>query len=60
LFDTERRLWQQWQQGKLGYGGYMMQAFAVEKLQVKIFSNRREMGRAAGQSVAENWFHSYW
>jgi glucosamine-6-phosphate deaminase len=27
-------------------------AFAVEKLQVKIFSNRREMGKAAGQSVA--------
>jgi len=31
----------------------MIRAFAVEKLQVKIFSNRREMGRAAGQSVAE-------
>jgi glucosamine-6-phosphate deaminase len=31
----------------------MMRAFAVEKLQVKIFSNRREMGKAAGQSVAE-------
>jgi glucosamine-6-phosphate deaminase len=31
----------------------MIQAFAVEKLQVKIFSNRREMGKAAGRSVAE-------
>ncbi len=31
----------------------MIRAFAVEKLQVKIFSNRREMGKAAGQSVAE-------
>jgi glucosamine-6-phosphate deaminase len=31
----------------------MIQAFTVEKLQVKIFSNRREMGQAAGQSVAE-------
>ncbi len=31
----------------------MMQAFAVEKLQVKIFSNRRETGKAAGRSVAE-------
>jgi len=31
----------------------MSQAFAVEKLQVKIFSNRREMGKAAGQSVAK-------
>jgi glucosamine-6-phosphate deaminase len=31
----------------------MIQAFAVEKLQVKIFSNRREMGKAAGQSVAK-------
>jgi glucosamine-6-phosphate deaminase len=31
----------------------MIQAFAVEKLQVKIFPNRREMGKAAGQSVAE-------
>ena len=30
-----------------------VQAFAVEKLQVKIFSNRREMGKVAGQSVAE-------
>jgi glucosamine-6-phosphate deaminase len=30
-----------------------MRAFTVEKLQVKIFSNRREMGKAAGQSVAE-------
>ncbi len=30
-----------------------VQAFAVEKLQVKIFSNRREVGKAAGQSVAE-------
>jgi len=30
-----------------------MRAFAVEKLQVKVFSNRREMGKAAGQSVAE-------
>ncbi len=39
--------------GRPGIGGYMIQAFAVEKLQVKIFSNRREMGKAAGQSVAE-------
>jgi len=31
----------------------MIRAFKVEKLQVKIFSNRREMGKAAGQSVAE-------
>jgi len=31
----------------------MIRAFTVEKLQVKIFSNRREMGKAAGQSVAE-------
>jgi glucosamine-6-phosphate deaminase len=31
----------------------MVSAFAVEKLQVKIFSNRREMGKAAGQSVAD-------
>ncbi len=31
----------------------LIQAFAVEKLQVKVFSNRREMGNAAGQSVAE-------
>jgi glucosamine-6-phosphate deaminase len=31
----------------------MIRAFAVEKLQGKIFSNRREMGKAAGQSVAE-------
>jgi glucosamine-6-phosphate deaminase len=31
----------------------MVSAFAVEKLQVKIFSNRREMGKTAGQSVAE-------
>jgi glucosamine-6-phosphate deaminase len=31
----------------------MVSAFAVEKLQVKLFSNRREMGKAAGQSVAE-------
>jgi len=31
----------------------MIRAFAVEKLQVKDFSNRREMGKAAGQSVAE-------
>ncbi len=31
----------------------MVSAFAVEKLQVKIFSNRREMGKAAGRSVAE-------
>lgn len=31
----------------------MERAFAVEKLQVKIFPNRKEMGRAAGQSVAE-------
>ena len=39
--------------GKLEDGGYMTRVFAVEKLQVKIFSNRREMGKAAGQSVAE-------
>jgi glucosamine-6-phosphate deaminase len=31
----------------------MIRAFAVEKLQVNIFSNRREMGKAAGQLVAE-------
>ena len=31
----------------------MIRAFAVEKLQVKIFSNRREMGKAAGQLVAK-------
>jgi glucosamine-6-phosphate deaminase len=31
----------------------MIRAFAVEKLQVKLFSNRREMGKAAGQSVVE-------
>jgi glucosamine-6-phosphate deaminase len=31
----------------------MIRAFAVDKLQVKIFSNRRGMGKAAGQSVAE-------
>jgi glucosamine-6-phosphate deaminase len=31
----------------------MTRAFAVEKLQVKLFSNRREMGKAAGQSVDE-------
>jgi glucosamine-6-phosphate deaminase len=31
----------------------MIRAFAVDKLEVKIFSNRREMGKAAGQSVAE-------
>jgi len=31
----------------------MIRAFAVEKLQVQIFSNRREMGEAAGGSVAE-------
>jgi glucosamine-6-phosphate deaminase len=31
----------------------MIRTFAVEKLQVKIFSNRREMGKAAGESVAE-------
>jgi len=31
----------------------MIRAFAVDKLQVKIFSNRIEMGKAAGQSVAE-------
>jgi glucosamine-6-phosphate deaminase len=37
----------------MGDGGYMIRAFAVEKLQVKIFSSRREMGKAAGQSVAE-------
>lgn len=34
-------------------GNNMIRAFAVEKLQVKIFSNRREMGKAAGRSVAE-------
>jgi glucosamine-6-phosphate deaminase len=34
-------------------GNNMIRAFAVEKLQVKLFSNRREMGKAAGQSVAE-------
>jgi glucosamine-6-phosphate deaminase len=34
-------------------GNNMIRAFAVEKLQVKIFSNRRKMGKAAGQSVAE-------
>ena len=39
--------------GKLEDGGYMTRAFAVEKLQVKIFLDRREMGKAAGQSVAE-------
>jgi glucosamine-6-phosphate deaminase len=33
--------------------GGLIRAFAVDKLQVKIFSNRREMGKAAGQSVAE-------
>ena len=31
----------------------MIRAFAVDKLQVKIFPNRREMGKTAGQSVAE-------
>ena len=31
----------------------MIRAFAVDKLQVKIFSNRKEIGEAAGQSVAE-------
>lgn len=31
----------------------MVRTFSVEKLQVKLFSNRREMGKAAGQSVAE-------
>jgi glucosamine-6-phosphate deaminase len=31
----------------------MIRAFAVEKLQLKIFSNRRAMGKAAAQSVAE-------
>jgi len=31
----------------------MVSAFEVENLQVRIFSNRREMGKAAGQSVAE-------
>jgi len=31
----------------------LIRAFAVEKLQVKLFSNRREIGKAAGQSVAE-------
>jgi glucosamine-6-phosphate deaminase len=30
-----------------------MQAFAVEKLKVKIFPNRKEMGKHAGHSVAE-------
>ena len=30
----------------------MIQTFAVEKLQVKVFSNRREMGKAAGRAVA--------
>jgi len=34
-------------------GNNMIRGFAVEKLQVKVFSNRREMGKAAGQSVAE-------
>ena len=34
-------------------GNNMIRAFSVEKLQVKIFSNRREMGKAAGQAVAE-------
>jgi glucosamine-6-phosphate deaminase len=33
--------------------GGLVRAFAAEKLRVKIFSNRREMGKAAGQSVAE-------
>lgn len=31
----------------------MTRAFAVEKLQVRLFSNRKEIGEAAGQSVAE-------
>jgi len=31
----------------------MIQALAVEKLKVKIFASRKEMGRNAGQSVAE-------
>ena len=31
----------------------LVRAFAVEKLQVKIFLNRRKMGKAAGQLVAE-------
>jgi glucosamine-6-phosphate deaminase len=31
----------------------MIRAFAVDKLQVKLFLSRREMGKAAGQSVAE-------
>jgi len=31
----------------------MLSTFAVEKLQLKVFSNRREMGQAAGQAVAE-------
>src|SRR4030042_3997792 len=31
----------------------LIRAFAVEKFQVKIFSNRRGMGKAAGRSVAE-------
>jgi glucosamine-6-phosphate deaminase len=34
-------------------GSNMIRVFAVEKLQVRIFSNRKEMGKAAGQSVAE-------
>jgi glucosamine-6-phosphate deaminase len=35
------------------WGINMIRAFAVEKLQVKIFSNRREMGKTAGHSVAK-------
>jgi glucosamine-6-phosphate deaminase len=31
----------------------MIRAFMVEKLRVKIFSNRKEMGKVAGRSVAE-------
>jgi glucosamine-6-phosphate deaminase len=31
----------------------LVRAFTVEKLRVKIFSDRREMGKAAGQSAAE-------
>jgi glucosamine-6-phosphate deaminase len=33
--------------------GGLVRALTVEKLRVKIFSNRREMGKAAGRSVAE-------
>lgn len=31
----------------------LVQAFAVKKLQVKIFSDRKQMGRSAGQAMAE-------